>query len=93
MTIKKRLIDADYLVTMIARNAKLSVTAFSEISRIIRNIETVDAVEVVRWKDCIGYVWNEFDGCNVCIKHGQYGFRADDFCAYGERRTNERKTD
>ena len=61
---------------------------------IIKNAPTVDAVPVVRCKDCIH--WHEPEG--VCLKIysdgavSEYAWQdrnADDFCSYGERRTNE----
>lgn len=40
-------------------------------------------------KECKHYIWNAFgDGCYVCVKHSKYGFRAKDFCSYGEREDN-----
>ena len=42
-----------------------------------------DVVEVVRCKDC-----TEWDEKEQECKHW-YGFRADDFCSYGERREGE----
>lgn len=52
---------------------------------------TVDAVEVVRCKDCIHY---DFGVCLKIYSDGavsQYAWQArneDDFCSYGERRTD-----
>lgn len=48
--------------------------------------EPVDAVEVVRCKDCIsGQVqpYSRFIRCNVM---GCAGLKPDDFCSYGERK-------
>ena len=70
------------------------------IGRILNNVSAVDAVEVVRCKDC--KYWGDEDGisekdgirfarCNIhnhCM-HGEYiGWcpKEDDFCSYGERR-------
>lgn len=49
---------------------------------------TVDAVEVVRCKDCVWYC--EKNGLNACNRI--YGFTIapmlpDDYCSYGERKT------
>ena len=70
------------------------------IGRILKNVSAVDAVEVVRCKDC--KYWGDEDGisekdgirfarCNIhnhCM-HGEYigGCpKEDDFCSFGERR-------
>ena len=56
--------------------------------------ETADAVEVVRCKDCKWYEAN----CETCVLHSDDGdtydfgcdvnMKPDDFCSYGERRTD-----
>ena len=49
----------------------------------------VDAVEVVRCKDCIGQsTWfkDAENGCNVCGMSGMYPKWEFDFCSYGNRR-------
>ena len=48
----------------------------------VEDAHTVDAVEVVRCKDC-----TEWDEKEQECSHW-YGFRADDFCSYGERKDN-----
>jgi hypothetical protein len=51
--------------------------------RCMEETPTIDAVPVVRCKDCVGY--REEDG--VCV--AWEGFvRTDDFCSYGERRSD-----
>lgn len=46
--------------------------------------------EIVPCIQCKHYIWNAFgDGCYVCTKHGKYGFRPNDFCSYGERKTDD----
>ena len=55
---------------------------------IVEKAPVVDAVEVVRCKDCTE--WDEKEG--ECSHW--YGFRENDFCSYGKRRADdERKTD
>ena len=56
----------------------------------IENAPTVDAVEVVRCKDCKHYNESE-QGCDHFgyYSHTPY-VDEDDFCSYGERRTDER---
>ena len=55
--------------------------------RVIDEQPTVDAVEVVRCKGCKHYVWDEFDGCYVCVALGRF-VMPDFWCAYGERKDN-----
>lgn len=53
--------------------------------RIVDEQPTVDAVEVVRCKDCKSYYTDE---CGVmCLKSkGLMNISEDDFCSYGERK-------
>lgn len=71
--------------------------AFSEAADIVENEITMDAVEVVRCKDCIWYVIVQLkkDGTNdrrykpsYCMMWDNY-LKPDFFCADGERRENE----
>ena len=53
-------------------------------------IPTVDAVEVVRCKDCKHFGGHGVCHCHAADENGTPIFvREDDFCSYGERRTNE----
>ena len=62
---------------------------FTEADRVIRQMPTVDAVPVVRCKDCIytrklyGRLVCKYGTCSGCI------IREDFFCANGERRDGE----
>ena len=49
---------------------------------------TVDAVEVVRCRECVGRpFWEEdHNGVPVCLLSGLYVRSEDDFCSYGERK-------
>ena len=60
----------------------------------IENAPTVDAVPVVRCKDCKNFGRN-FENDTFCSSCGGLSDpEEDDFCSYGERRTdNERKAD
>lgn len=93
MANEKRLIKADPIYNGIliymASNAYLNDTALDVLKMVATWIEeapTVDAVEVVRCKDCKHYmtIHCTCDGC--CISDDWY-------CADGERRTDERKID
>ena len=63
------------------------------IEDIVDRIPTVDAVEVVRCKDCKHYI----DGrCYIANRKPQFSYKmplhicqADDFCSHGERREGE----
>ena len=83
---EKRLIDADRaeLYDAIGRNA---FRDRQDIIDLINNQPTVDAVEVVRCKDCIRRY--DTDECPMCfLSEGQYyEFTRDDgFCDRGERK-------
>jgi hypothetical protein len=49
----------------------------------IDRVKAVDAVEVVRCKDCKYYLRDDMFGGGYC--HGER-VKQDDFCSYGERR-------
>lgn len=53
-----------------------------EISKFVNDMPTIDAVEVVRCRDCEHY----WDG-TWCVINEAY-FEEDDFCSYGERKEN-----
>lgn len=86
-----RLIDADALIPIMkytTTDNEIGVfpikIGFNAIKGIIDDAPTIDAVEVVRCKDCIHY---ESDGgemmiCNVT----DMVCDNDDYCSYGERR-------
>ena len=52
----------------------------------IDNAPTVDAVEVVRCKDCVSGHKQIYGGLYRCNVMGCGGLKPDDFCSYGERR-------
>ena len=54
----------------------------------IESAPTVDAVEVVRCRECVGRpFWEEdHNGVPVCLLSGLYVRSEDDFCSYGERK-------
>ena len=84
-----RLIDADALIPMI-KNATIDsvigifpiLIGFNDIVQVIDEQPIVDAVPVVRCKDCKHWVSN-WEGCrrNPSVEH----WREEDFCNYGER--------
>ena len=96
-----RLIDADKIVNGIAlymaENAYLNDTpldALKMVSNWITEAPTVDAVEVVRCRECKWYMPGDlFTDIMFCHrlkkangKPAKYNYCADDFCSYGERK-------
>lgn len=54
---------------------------------LVTNAPTVDAVPVVRCRECVGRpFWEEdHNGVPVCLLSGLYVRSEDDFCSFGER--------
>lgn len=55
------------------------------ICKVLEETPTVDAVPVVRCKDCKYYKPDEFE-CGCDFAGGLPYVKADDFCSYGQRR-------
>ena len=86
MATKKRLIDANKLWNALPADDGLLMY---QVKRAIRDAPTVDAVEVVRCKDCKHFEAPQ--GVPVCGNFFGLGFPnpdGSDFCSYGERRTD-----
>ena len=87
-----KLIDADKIVNGIAlymaENAYLNDTpldALKMVANWITDASTVDAVEVVRCKDC-KHLYDEMDDY-CCMSHmGLVKICENSFCSYGERK-------
>lgn len=106
MVTEKRLIDANALkwklgmLTLYVPWLRYGKTVISKILESYRrvvleeidNAPTVDAVEVVRCKDCKWYQIRKWDDGKPqfdCRKtHALLDVKPDDFCSYGERRSN-----
>ena len=97
MASEKRLIDANTLMKAIKSFRWWGVPntlqlMFDYLKIIIRDQPTVDAVEVVRCKDCKHYDNSEgIQWCHLNSKFAQWGtdwhsFPEDGFCSYGERK-------
>ena len=57
----------------------------------LESATTIEAVPVVRCKDCKWYAPNNDDswiGCALDTRHPEDEPKADDFCSYGERKDN-----
>ena len=97
MATEKRLIDANALMCKArwmeepdGNGIPCDIMAVSTIA--IVNAPTVDAVEVVRCKDCKHWCY-EYDDVGLCVTDvpdidGVQRY-ADDFCSYGERKGND----
>ena len=93
MANEKRLIDANALLEKLSRmieycktDSKVNgLTALFQVGDAIMDCHTVDAVEVVRCKDCI---YNEKSSC-MFSQFVNPHYRPDYFCADGERREGE----
>jgi hypothetical protein len=101
MANEKRLIDANELVDTIHRSDEVLHSTQWETDEIvdqIYRIPTIDAVEVVRCKDCEFSVWNDEYNEWECVRTAEfndetgqwYGFselvEEHHFCSYGERK-------
>ena len=74
-----RLIDADVANRWMEQNKAYIDT------EILRAIPTVDAVPVVRCKDCVEGVVSDDNKYIICYKFCEY-VKFDDFCSYGKRK-------
>lgn len=99
MANEKRLIDAHDLwsdIMMLPHNGDM--ISSEEVEQAIMDALTVDAVEVVRCKDCVNYQETlgkdsgkpcGYGSCkNPCAMTGIV--YDEDFCSYGERRADDR---
>ena len=89
-----RLIDADRALEIVRDQGIAHPNAYyltNYATLILREAPTIDAVTVVRCKDCkhawihpCGYVYCHRDGRNAY----EMTFNLDSFCSYGERKDN-----
>ena len=94
MANEKLLIDADKIYDAIESRYKVSSGIEHRCERdfldLICEAPTVDAVEVVRCRDCEHYKWIPNFGRLMCTNfRGLAIAKPDDFCSYGERRKND----
>ena len=54
----------------------------------VKKIKPADAVEVVRCKDCVSGQAQPYTDLLRCNVMGCCGLKPNDFCSYGERRTD-----
>lgn len=70
----------------------LNSVVHRKIQQLIADTPTVDDVEVVRCKDCIGQsTWfkDAEIGCEICGMSGMYPKGEFDFCSYGDRKDGD----
>ena len=95
---EKRLIDANLVLGRLKTNIILGATEQAFLRNYVNCCPTVDAVEVVRCKDCKYYCQDEIYG-EMC-RHPELDFeiecydhwintKPDDFCSYGERKDGD----
>ena len=103
MANEKRLIDAGALSVRVMDASYLDNQDEDVIWNLVQDAPTIDAVEVVRCKDCKQLMlWRKptdkvIGECFIRKMNSEDEqfcmVGADDFCSYGERKTNERKAD
>ena len=79
-------------VLILGRSAGKTIRLVQDaLRKMIDNAPTVDAVEVVRCKHCINWKkpWLEGQHLGRCMKGKTAMTEPEDFCSYGERRTDE----
>ena len=90
MANEKRLIDAHDLwsdIMMLPHNGDM--ISSEEVEQAINDAPTVYAVEVVRCRDCVFYREENLLCVGVsCVGDSHANWYPDDFCSYGERRTD-----
>lgn len=77
-----RTIDADKLVDMLYDNEFSVLCPLDEVSGVVDACPTVDAVPVVRCKNCRAYNKPKTGWCEVHLDREH----PDDFCSYGKRK-------
>ena len=85
-----RLIDADALKSYMDECSKESKfrVYYAYAESFINYAPTIDAVPVVRCRECFGRnCWEKDEnGCDICLVSGLYDRGEDDYCPYGERK-------
>ena len=81
---RKDVLDALDITPLEVHDYELAVGVIKDIP----SAQSVDAVDVVRCKDCVENDAKYGNEENWCLKFG-YTVHDDDFCSYGERETDE----
>lgn len=86
MANEKRLIDANALI---AEYDRVHIGEPGKARKLMEEAPTVEAVEIVRCRDCIGRsTWsNDAEyGCAICGMSGMYPKSENGYCSYGLRK-------
>ena len=88
MANEKRLIDANAYIAELCKDCGGGCDGEESCILVdgLRNAPTVDAVEVVRCKDC-RYCQHDAYGL-WCFNDYEHSLQPDDFCSHGERKDN-----
>ena len=87
----QRLIDeaeARRRIIAFATGLHSEVLPIDTVMMLLTQLQTVDALPVIRCRDCFGRSCWEKDenGCDICWVSGLYVRGEDDYCPYGERK-------
>ena len=84
-----RLIDADALLNRMQEDPLFYLVERYGVSGVIEAEPTVDAVPVIRCKDCKEYA--EWGDSMICMRLGSYygNTKPNEFCSRAERKDNE----
>ena len=91
MANEKRLIDSDRLIRSLkAMTSEYDAVSLHGIINSLKEWPTLDAVEVVRCKDCVFCkLYSESGEYHCRTMKGMYrAVKPNDFCSYGERNEN-----
>ena len=86
-----RLIDADRALETVHNQGIAHPNAYhltNYATLILQEAPIIDAVPVVRCRECFGRnCWEKDEnGCDICLVSGLYVRGEDDYCPYGERK-------
>ena len=81
-----RLIDASELIQVMCVNMD-SGEQFDKATHCVDVMPTVDAVPVIRCKDCVH--WDCYDSETYCGEHGIFNTDMNSYCSYAKRKEHE----
>ena len=86
-----RLIDADRALEIVHNQGVAHPNAYhltNYATLILQEAPTIDAIPVVRCRECFGRnCWEKDEnGCDICLVSGLYVRGEDDYCPYGEQK-------
>lgn len=83
-----RVIDADEAIINFGFEWDDIPPTREEFAYFLKKQPTIDAIPVVRCRECFGrsFWGKDENGCNICWVSGLYIRGEDDYCPYGERK-------